>query len=144
MNMAAGWWLVVGGRAGTRQLPTTNHRPLHRALYFRCVLLSFVISNMLTVFLPANTGFSLSSALMLRLFLASCSPFFLMYAQSFLVTSVRGIGLSPITSPSAALGVMGFMKAALAFRAVFFFAVLAIKSPFKLSRGSFDPLRAGP
>src|ERR1700741_4368762 len=84
--------------------------------YFRCLLTSLVISNMLTVFLPANTGFSLSSALMLRLFLASCRPFFLMYAQSFLVTSVRGIGLSPITSPSAALGVMGFMKAALAFR----------------------------
>jgi hypothetical protein len=52
-----------------------------------------------------------------------------------LVTSVRGIGFSPITSPSAALGVMGFMKAALAFRAVFFFAVLAIKSPLE-SRGS--------
>jgi hypothetical protein len=34
-----------------------------------------------------------------------------------------------LTAPRSRLGVMGFMKAAFAFRAVFFFAVLAIKSP---------------
>jgi hypothetical protein len=45
-----------------------------------------------------------------------------MYAQSFLVTSVRGIGLLPTTSASSALGVTGRMNAALAFRAGFFAA----------------------
>src|SRR5213596_2905215 len=96
--------------------------------YFRCLPTSFVISNMLTVALPPNTVFSLSSALMLRLFFGSCRSFFLMYCQSRLVTSVRGIGLLPITSASWGLGCIGFMNAAFAFRAVFF-AVLAIKSP---------------
>ena len=61
--------------------------------YFRCLLTSFVISNMFTVALPPKTTFSVASALIMRLFLASWSLFFLMYAQSFFVTSVRGIGL---------------------------------------------------
>ena len=39
-----------------------------------------------------------------------------MYSHTFLVTSVRGIGLAPITAASAALGVMAFMKAALGVR----------------------------
>jgi hypothetical protein len=43
-----------------------------------------------------------------------------MYAQSFFVTSVRGIGLAPTTSDSAGLGVIGFMKAAFGLRADFF------------------------
>src|SRR4029078_12793973 len=46
--------------------------------YFRCLLTSFVISNMLTVALPPNTVLSDASALIIRLFLASCSLFFLM------------------------------------------------------------------
>jgi hypothetical protein len=59
-----------------------------------------------------------------------------MYAHSFFVTSVRGIGLLPTTSASAGLGVIGFMNAAFAFLAVFFFAVLAIKSPLcRIARG---------
>src|SRR5437762_12456512 len=87
------------------------------ALYFRCLLTSLVISNMLTVALPPNTALSGSSALIMRLFFLSCRPFFLMYAQSFLVTSVRGIGLVPMTAPSLALGVIGFMNAAFGFRA---------------------------
>ncbi len=50
--------------------------------------MSLVISNMVTCGLPKIT-FSLSSALMLRLFAASCRLFFLMYSQIFFVTSVR-------------------------------------------------------
>src|SRR5579859_4316133 len=50
-----------------------------------------------------------------------------MYAQSFLVTSVRGIGLLPTTSASDALGVIGFMNAAFGLRPDFF-AFLAINS----------------
>ena len=72
---------------------------------------------MLTVALPPKTAFSVLSALIIRLFLASCSLFFLMYAHSRLVTSVLGIGLAPITSYNAGLGVIGFMKAGLGFRA---------------------------
>src|SRR5215467_2563928 len=56
-----------------------------------------------------------------------------MYAQSFLVTSVRGTALLPITSDSAGLGVIGFMNAAFGLRADFFAVFLAIFSP---SRGS--------
>jgi hypothetical protein len=69
---------------------------------------------------------------MFRLFFLSCSPFFLMYAQSFFVTSVRGNGLVPTTSLSAALGVIGFMNAALGFLAGFFVAFFATSSPRQL------------
>src|SRR5688572_18561349 len=100
---------------------------------------------MLTVDLLANTALSVPSALIIRLFFASCSLFFLMYAHSRLVTSVRGIGLEPTTSASAADGVTGAMKAAfarrgaffavLAFLAVRFFAVLAIWPPLEAAFG---------
>src|SRR5437762_5066823 len=112
---------------------TIDHRP-STIDYLRCFPTSFVISNMLTVALPPNTVFSLSSALMLRLFFGSCRSFFLMYCQSRLVTSVRGIGLLPITSASCGLGCIGFMNAALAFRGVFF-AVFAINSPLQNAPG---------
>jgi hypothetical protein len=49
-----------------------------------------------------------------------------MYAHSRLVTSVRGIGFEPTTSASAALGVTGFMNAALGLRAGFFFELLTV------------------
>src|SRR4051812_24381098 len=51
-----------------------------------------------------------------------------MYAQSFLVTSVRGIGVGPTPGASCELGVMAFMNAAFGVRlapdrlAVFFLA----------------------
>src|SRR5436189_6385785 len=89
---------------------------------------------MLTVPRPPKTALSAASALMLRRFFLSWRPFRLMYCQSFLVTSVRGIALEPMTAPSAALGIIGFMNAALGFRLVafrlaffaafFFFAIL--------------------
>lgn len=44
-----------------------------------------------------------------------------MYAQSFLVTSVRGIELLPITAASVELGVIGFMKEGFGLRPLFFF-----------------------
>src|SRR6266540_2623744 len=103
----------------------SSHQPRREGRYFRCLFTSFVISNMLTVALPPNTGLSESSALIMRRFFASCSLFFLMYAQSFFVTSVRGIGFDPTTSLSAALGCTGFMNAALGFLAAFF----AMSSP---------------
>src|SRR4026207_686576 len=74
------------------------------------------MSNMVTWLRPPNTGRSLSSALMARRFLESCRPFRLMYAQIFLVTSVRGMALLPTTAPSAASGCIGFMDAALGVR----------------------------
>src|SRR2546425_10271189 len=52
-------------------------------IYFRCFETSFVISNMLTCFLPPKTCLRVSSALMFRRFFESWRPFFLMYAQSF-------------------------------------------------------------
>src|SRR5438105_3631153 len=69
-----------------------------------------------TWLLPPNTGFRFSSALMLRRFLESWRPFRLMYCQSFLVTSVRGIGALPTTALNCALGVMAFMNAAFGVR----------------------------
>jgi hypothetical protein len=53
-----------------------------------------------------------ASALIIRRLTASCSLFFLMYSQIFFVTSVRGIGLSPMIAASAAEGVIAFMNAA--------------------------------
>src|SRR6476620_3376711 len=85
------------------------------------------MSNMVTWDLPPKTGRSLSSALMARRFFASCSPFRLMYAHSFLVSSVRGIGELPTTAESALSGCTGRMKAALGVRFLpdFFAAFLA-------------------
>src|SRR5260370_18837207 len=76
---------------------------------------------MLTVDLPPNTGFSMSSDLNIRLFFLSCRPFFLMYAHSFFVTSVRGIGFDPTMAERVASGCTGFMKAAFGFRPADFF-----------------------
>src|SRR4030095_11628439 len=57
---------------------------------------------------------------------ASCSPFRLMYCHSFLVSSVRGIGVEPTTAESAASGCTGRMNAALGFRLdLAFFALRA-------------------
>jgi hypothetical protein len=55
-----------------------------------------------------------------------------MYAHSFFVTSVRGIGFAPTTSASVALGVTGRMKAAFGFRVLVFF--FAMQSPLKDAR----------
>ena len=62
-------------------------------IYFRCFETSLVISNMLTWLLPLNTGLSASSALIMILFFLSCRPRFLMYAQSFFVSSGRDSGV---------------------------------------------------
>src|SRR5690606_18566223 len=74
---------------------------------------------MVTDFLPLKTAFSLSSARMTVFALGSWSLFFLMYSQSFLVSSVRGSGLEPTTAARAASGWTGFMNAALGLRVVF-------------------------
>jgi hypothetical protein len=66
---------------------------------------------MVTWLLPPNSGRSFSSALMARRFFESCNPFRLMYAQSLLMTWVRGMGLLPITAASFALGCKGLMNA---------------------------------
>src|SRR5690606_16219555 len=79
--------------------------------YLGCFLTSAVIANIETLLLPLKPFFSLSSALIIRRSRASCSPLRLMYAQPFLVISVRGMGASPTTAASSALGVIGFMNA---------------------------------
>src|ERR1035437_3651624 len=85
--------------------------------------MSFVISNIDTCFLPPKTAFRFSSASIMRRFSAFCRLNFLMYSQTFFVTSVRGIGLAPITADSTADGIIGFMNAALGLRgAAGFFA----------------------
>jgi hypothetical protein len=72
------------GRTGERHVPSiarSRRRGVMRHCvrgYLRCLLTSFVISNIETWALPPNTGFRFSSALMLRRFLASWRPFRLM------------------------------------------------------------------
>src|SRR5262245_61500420 len=83
---------------------------------------------MLTCFLPPKIFLSLSSALIIVRFLASCSLFFLMYSHIFLVTWVRGIAFEPTTSASVSLGVIGFMNAALGFRP--FFAAISTSTEY--------------
>ena len=63
-----------GGGAGR----ALNRGRQPRAVYLRCLLTSFVISNMLTEDFPPNTAFSVASALIIRLFFLSWSPCFLM------------------------------------------------------------------
>src|SRR6476469_1915097 len=120
------------GRArGARPSDTTTL--VERRTYLRCLFTSFVISNIETCPLPPKTGLSLSSALIMRRFFASCRLFFLMYCQSFLVTSVRGIGFAPTTDASRADGVIGFMNAGFGARLVFFagaFFAAAFFAPF--------------
>ncbi len=64
-----------GASLWTRPL---KHTPQPTRGYDRCFETSLVMSNMLTCALPANTSLSLSSALIMRRFLASCKPCFLM------------------------------------------------------------------
>src|SRR5690606_30975340 len=117
--------------------------PLHCAVgtcYFRWLLTSLVISNIETRLLPPNTRRSLSSALIIRRSLASWRLFFLMYAQIFFVTSVRGCGVLPTIAARSASGCMAFMNAGFGARfapdrfRVAFFAVLRV--------AFFAPLRA--
>src|SRR5713226_7393079 len=103
---------VRGATCGEMEAPGEPGRRVTFRSYLRCLLTSLVISNMLTVALPPNTAFRLSSALIMRLFFLSCRPFFLMYAHSFFVTSVRGIAFDPTTAASLSLGCTGFMNAA--------------------------------
>src|SRR4051812_44657495 len=83
---------------------------------------------MVTWLRPPKSGRSFSSALIARRFLASCNPFRLMYAQSLLMTWVRGMGLFPITAASLALGCSGRMNAGFGARFLpdDFFALLVV------------------
>ena len=49
-------------------------------------------------------------------FLLSCKPRFLMYAQSFFVSSGRDSGVEPTTAASLSSGWTGFMKAGFGLR----------------------------
>src|SRR5258708_8419715 len=75
--------------------------------------------------------------------------FFLMYPHSLLVTSVRGIGLLPITAASVELMFIGFMKAAFGLRLVAGFLAfpgflaaaffIGFLDPYFLAAGFFAP-----
>src|SRR5262249_9784871 len=80
--------------------------------------------------LPPNTARSLSSELIMRLLTRSCRPLRFMYAHSFFVTSVRGMGLPPITAASVELGLIGFMNAAFGLRPLFFADFFALSAFF--------------
>ena len=83
---------------------------------------------MFTVALPPNTVLSVGSALIIRLFFESCSPFFLMRPE-LLGHFVRG-RLRADNFREAGLGCTGFMNAAFGLR-VDFFVFFAIPSPLK-------------
>src|SRR5450759_1041637 len=103
-NCGRGLRTLGGAGDERREAPGGPGRRVTFRSYLRCLLTSLVISNMSTVALPPNTALSASSALIMRLFFLSCRPFFLMYAHSFFVTSVRGIAFDPTTSASLSLG----------------------------------------
>jgi len=85
----------------------------------KCLATNFVISNIFTALLPPNTAFKLASAFIILLFFLSCSPFFLIYAQSFLTTSDRGMGPFPTIAASSSETFKGFIKAEFVFFAIF-------------------------
>ena len=73
------------GRFARREANDRARRSLRSAqavpgalAYFKCLPTSLVISNMLTEAFPPKTALSVASALIIRLFFASCSLFFLM------------------------------------------------------------------
>src|SRR5665213_2084605 len=88
------------------------------------------MSNIDTCFFPLNTALRLSSALIMRRSLGSCRLFFLIYTHSFLVISVRGIGLLPTTAASSGEGVIAFMNAAFGLRAAAFLAGAFLAAAF--------------
>src|SRR6185295_7231759 len=126
------------GRWRPTEVPRAKKKPAHAPAFsirrnggtrqLRWLLMSLVISNIDTwPFLKISR--SLASALiMVRLF-ASWRLFFLMYSQTFFVTSVRGTGRSPMIAASELLGVIAFMNAAFGVRffagAFAFFAFFA-------------------
>ena len=84
-------WIAAGGPAlaarhhgradpGDREIERARGQGAEELAcrYFRCLLTNLVIANMLTVPLPPKIGFKVASALICRLFLGSCSLFFLM------------------------------------------------------------------
>ena len=73
---------------------------------------------------------------MARRFFESCSPFLLMYAQSLLMTWVRGMGLLPMTLASVELGCNGLMNAGFGLRLVVDF-LLALFAVFFRAAGRF-------
>src|ERR1043166_3679207 len=64
---------------GTRSLSASPSRVESSGVYLRCLLTSLVISNIETLPLPLKTGFSLSSALIMRRSFASWRLLRLMY-----------------------------------------------------------------
>src|SRR5215471_6922943 len=66
-------------------------------------------------FFPPKMGCNFSSARISRLFFGFWSLFFLMCAQTFFVTSLRGSGCEPTIFARCSEGCMGFMKALFAF-----------------------------
>ena len=114
--------------------------------YFRCLLTSLVISNMLTVGLATEDGLQRVVGLDHALVLLVLQAVLLDVGPELLGDLGARDRLLPTTSASAALGVTGFMNAAFALRAgfafaAFFFAVLAICSP--ISHRSTTALQRG-
>src|ERR1700730_9269532 len=87
--------------------------------YFRCLLTALAIWN-ISIFFAPKTACNLSSARISRLFCGFCSLCFLMCAQIFFVTSLRGSGSVPTILAKCSEGCIGFMNALF-----FFFALLA-------------------
>src|SRR5690606_5738389 len=112
----------TGGKTRGARLAARPSGPTGPRDYLRFLETSLVMSNIETWPLPPKTTLSLSSALIMRRFFLSCRLCFLMYAQSFLVSSVRGSGDAPTTAASFSFGVTGFMNAAFGLRLVAFFA----------------------
>src|ERR1700722_593419 len=79
----------------------------------------------MSIFFPPKIGCNLSSARISRLFFGFCSLCFLMCAQIFFVTSVRGSGSVPTILAKCSEGCMGFIKA-LFFALGVVFAIFAL------------------
>src|ERR1022692_1773434 len=78
--------------------------------YFKCLLTALVIWNMSNFLLP-KIGCNLSSARISRLFFGFWRSCFLMCAQIFFVTSLRGSGSVPTILARSSEGCIGFIKA---------------------------------
>ena len=80
--VVGGWWFAVdrSSSAACSRIAPMERRDSASTFgsYCKCLLTRLVISNMFTCDLPLKTGLSDASALIIRLFFWSWSPFFLM------------------------------------------------------------------
>src|SRR5258708_233866 len=92
---------------------------------------------------PPKIGCNLSSARISRLFCGFCSLCFLMCAQIFFVTSLRGSGSAPTIFANCSEGCMGFINALFVFALPAVFAICLSVCKLTRNQSNCNGIRRG-